>query len=94
MTKPNRPSFGRSKAVRRLDQFDTPPVALTPLFNHEPLLAGVKAVCEPFCGKGNLVVAMRERGLAVHASDIVDRDCPDSSVRDFFKMARRPVGCE
>ena len=28
----NRPSFGRALAVRGLDQFDTPPVALDPLF--------------------------------------------------------------
>ena len=38
----NRPSFGRSKSERGLDQFDTPPIALAPLFAHEPLLAGVK----------------------------------------------------
>ncbi len=31
MTKPRRPTFGRSKAVRGLDQFDTPPIALAPL---------------------------------------------------------------
>ena len=54
-----RPSFGRSRAVRGLDLFDTPPIALGPLFEHEPLLAGVTTVAEPFCGKGNLVIAMR-----------------------------------
>ena len=90
----NRPSFGRSKSERGLDQFDTPPIALAPLFAHEPLLAGVKAVCEPFCGKGNLVVAMRERGLTVHASDIEDRGCPDSTVLDFLAMTQRPWGCD
>ena len=63
------PSVARD-AVRGLDLFDTPPIALGPLFAHEPLLAGVTAVCEPFCGLGNLVVAMRARGLTVHASDI------------------------
>ena len=66
----SRPSLGRSLAVRGLDLFVTPPVALGPLFEHEPLLAGVTTVSEPFCGKGNLVVAMRERGLTVFASDI------------------------
>jgi hypothetical protein len=50
--KRRRPSFGRSKAERGLDQFDTPPIAVPPLFAHEPLLAGVKSVCEPFCGQG------------------------------------------
>ena len=61
---------------------------------HEPLLAGVTAVAEPFCGKGNLVIAMRARGLIVHASDIVDRGCPDSIVLDFLEMTERPVGCD
>jgi hypothetical protein len=89
-----RPSFGRTKAERGLDQFDTPPTALGPLFEHEPLLAGVTTVAEPFCGKGNLVIAMRQRGFVVHASDIEYRGCPDSTVLDFLKMAERPVGCD
>jgi hypothetical protein len=84
------PSFGRPRAVRGLDCFDTPPVALDPLWAHEPLLANVTRVCEPFCGKGNLVMAMRARGLTVFASDIVDRGCPDSTVLDFRKMTARP----
>jgi hypothetical protein len=87
------PSFGRPRAERGLDQFDTPPVALGPLFEHEPLLAGVTTVAEPFCGKGNLVVAMRERGLTVFASDILDRGCPGSTVLDFRAMTKRPPGC-
>ena len=51
-------------------------------------------VCEPFCGKGNLVLAMRARGLVVHASDILDRGCPDSTVLDFRAMTERPPGCD
>jgi hypothetical protein len=89
-----RPSFGRSKKERGGDWFDTPPIALDPLFAHEPLLTGVTAVCEPFCGKGNLVTAMRARGLTVHASDILDRGCPDSTVLDFLDMTSRPPGCD
>ena len=89
-----RPSFGRSKSERGLDQFDTPPIALEPLFAHESLLAGVKVICEPFAGKGNLVMAMRARGIAVHASDIQDRGCPDSTVLDFLEMTQRPEGCD
>ena len=89
-----RPSFGRSRAVRGLDLFDTPPIALGPLFAHEPLLAGVTTVAEPFCGKGNLVIAMRARGLTVIASDICDRGCPDSTVLDFRAMTARPPGCD
>ena len=93
-TPSRRPSFGRSRAVRGLDLFDTPPVALGPLFEHEPLLAGVATVAEPFCGKGNLVNSMRARGLAVFASDILDRGCPDSTVLDFLAMTARPPGCD
>ena len=92
--RPRRPSFGRSRAVRGLDLFDTPPIALGPLFAHEPLLAGVTTVAEPFCGKGNLVIAMRARGLTVIASDICDRNCPDSTVLDFRAMTTRPLGCD
>ena len=94
MTKRNRPSLGRSRAARGFDQFDTPPIALEPLFAHEPLLADVTRVCEPFCGLGNLVIAIRRRGLVVHASDIVNRGCPDSTVLDFFEMTERPPGCD
>jgi hypothetical protein len=89
----NRPSLGRTREQRGLDQFDTPPIALAPLFFHEPLLAGVTSVCEPFAGKGNLVMAMRGRGLVVHASDIEYRGCPDS-VLDFFEMTERPPDCD
>jgi hypothetical protein len=89
-----RPSFGRTREERGDDLFDTPPIALAPLFAHEPLLAGVAVVCEPFCDKGNLVVAMRERGLTVFASDISDRGCLGSTVRDFRAMTERPPGCD
>jgi hypothetical protein len=89
-----RPVLGRSKSERGLDQFDTPPIAPAPLFAHEPLLAGVTAVCEPFCGKGNLVTAMRARGFTVHASDVVSRGCPDSRVLDFWGMTERPTNCD
>ena len=51
-------------------------------------------VAEPFCGKGNLVIAMRARGLTVFASDILDRGCPDSTVLDFRAMTERPPGCD
>jgi hypothetical protein len=89
-----RPSFSRPRAVRGFDLFDTPPIALGPLFEHEPLLVGVTSVAEPFCGKGRLVIAMRERGLTVFASDILDRGCPGATVLDFRAMAERPPGCD
>ena len=87
------PSFARSLEVRGLDLFDTPQVALAPLFTHEPYLTTASSVCEPFAGKGNLVTALREHGRTVHASDILDRGCPDSTVQDFFTMTERPPGC-
>ena len=86
----NRPSFGRALSIRGFDLFDTPKEALDPLFVHEPLLAGVTSVSEPFCGKGNLVTAMRERGIKVFASDIFDRGCPYAGVFDFFDMTKAP----
>ena len=89
-----RPSFGRPKKVRGLDQFDTPPIALDPLFAHEPLLTGVTTICEPCCGRGNLVMAMRAKGIKVRASDIQYRGCPDSTVLDFLEMTRRPDDCD
>jgi hypothetical protein len=98
--KRGRPSFGRPRAVRGLDLFDTPPRALDPLFEHEPLLNGVRTISEPFAGRGNLVLAMRGRGIVVHAADILNRGCPDCAVRDFFAAGGRagrgvrPAGCD
>lgn len=89
----HRPSFGRSPSVRGYDLFDTPPKALGPLFAHEPLLQGVTSIGEHFAGIGNLVTPMRARGITVHASDILDRGCPDCSVEDFFAMTAPPPGC-
>jgi hypothetical protein len=94
MAKRQHVSHGRSKAKRGSDKFDTPATALAPLFVQEPLLADVTAVCEPFCGCGNLVVAMRLYGLTVYASDIEDRGCPGSELLDFLKMTHRPAGCD
>jgi hypothetical protein len=92
-SKCRRPSFGRPRAVRGFDLFDTPPHVLEPLFEHEPLLTGVSSICEPFCGLGNLVLVMRGRGIRVHAADILDRGCPASQVCDFFEMTGRPSDC-
>jgi hypothetical protein len=87
-----RPSFGRSRSARSLDCFDTPVTTLAPLFAHEPLLAGVSSVVEPFAGAGNLVVGMRARGLTVFAPDIAPRGCPGCIELDFLKMTARPAG--
>jgi hypothetical protein len=94
MTKRNRPSLGRPKRERGLNLHDTPPIVYQTLFEHEPLLAGVKVIGEFFCGKGNGVMAMRARGIKVYASDILDRGCPDSTVLDFRQMTQRPPDCD
>ena len=66
---------------------------MSPLFAHEPLLTGVTDIAERFVGKGNLAFAMRARGITVHAADILDRGCPNSSVKDFFAMTAAPPEC-
>ncbi len=48
------------------------------------------AVWEPACGRGDLVKPMRSLGLQVHASDLVDRGCPDSGVGDYFARTTSP----
>ena len=69
-TAPDRPprrqhiSHGRTLEQRGLDAFDTPVIGLAPMFIHEPLLAGVISVCEPFAGLGNPFQAMRARAAA------------------------------
>ena len=84
-----RPSLGRPLEERGNDEFDTPSIALNPLFAHEPLLWDVTHLDERFAGKGNLVIPMRSWGITVYASDISDRGCPNSTVQDFFQL-RRP----
>ena len=51
-----RPSLGRPLEERGNDEFDTPSIALNPLFAHEPLLWDVTHLDERFAGKGNLVI--------------------------------------
>jgi hypothetical protein len=57
------------------------------------LLIGVAETCEPCAGEGNLVYAMRARGITVHASDIIDRGCFNARVLDFFAMQAPPANC-
>ncbi len=42
-------------------------------------------IWEPMCGDGKgIVTPLRKRGYKVIASDIMDRGCPDATVKDFF----------
>jgi hypothetical protein len=49
------------------------------------------AVWEPACGAGDLVHPIRGAGLTCHASDLIDRGCPDSTTADFFACTGTPA---
>ena len=80
-----------SFAVRGDDFYASPteaPVAL--LENYEI----PKTVHEPACGDGAIVEVLRAAGHTVHASDLVDRGCPDSYVADFLAQKEPIPGVE
>ena len=41
---------------------------------------------EPACGNGAIVLPLREAGYTVHATDLVDRGCPDSRGETDFLL--------
>lgn len=43
-----------------------------------------KEVWEPACGQGHLADALKELGFKVRASDIIDRNYPNTEVIDFL----------
>lgn len=45
-------------------------------------------ILEPACGDGALVLPLRNAGFKVIASDLIDRQCPDSRVEDFLAPDR------
>lgn len=51
----------------------------------------VPSVWEPACGDGALVREIRAMGLKCHASDVIDRGCPDSWVADFYAARKSPA---
>jgi hypothetical protein len=63
-------SYNRMKS-KSVDDFQTPPSALDPLFPYLPL---DWKIWEPACGKGNLVNEFRERGYKVYGTDILTGD--------------------
>jgi hypothetical protein len=74
------------------DLYETPPVAVHALLGVERL---PKQVWEPACGPGSIVNELRNAGLTVFASDIVDYGCPDSRGGIDFLMERSvPDGVE
>jgi hypothetical protein len=65
----------------RGDCYDTPRVAVTALLKVEDLPA---RIWEPACGKGNIVLPLRQAGHEVVATDLNNRGCPDSVDRIDF----------
>lgn len=51
----------------------------------------VPEVWEPACGDGAMVREIRALGLKCHATDLVNRGCPHSSVSDFYAVSRSPA---
>lgn len=85
---------GNAKAAlneRGDDLYETPPVAVWALLQHEAL---PETVWEPACGPGSIVGVLRAAGKRVIATDLVDYGCPNSeSRRDFLFERAAPAGC-
>jgi hypothetical protein len=61
----------RTLAVRGLDQYPTPRIAVESLLNAEPdTLNTMARVWEPAAGEGNIAHVLRDNGIPVIASDI------------------------
>src|SRR5690606_11761190 len=72
------------------DLYETPEEAVWALLAVESV---PMSVWEPACGPGAIVRALRSSGRIVHATDLVEYDCPDShSRRDFLMETVKPVG--
>lgn len=71
-------------AARGLDAYFTPPEAIASLIAIERARMP-KAIWEPACGDGAIVLPLREAGFNVFASDIHDYGLPGTRVSDFLK---------
>lgn len=84
---------GNSRAPlseRRNDLYETPEEAVWTLLAIENVPT---SVWEPACGPGAIVRALRASGRIVHATDLVDYECPGSHARqDFLMETVLPVG--
>jgi hypothetical protein len=75
---------------RKDDLYETPPEAVHAPLKIEPL---PPVIWEPACGPGSIVGVLRAAGHKVHATDLVDRKCPDSlSGVDFLMETKLPEG--
>ncbi len=79
-------------AARGDDVYETPVEAVHALLEAEHL---PDSIWEPCCGSGAIVRVLRESGLRIHATDLVDHGCPASeSAIDFLLEQRAPDGIE
>lgn len=69
---------------RRGDCYDTPEVAVHALLRVEKL---PYYIWEPACGTGNIVLPLRKAGHWVYATDLNERNCPESTSRIDFLLS-------
>lgn len=83
---------GRAPLSERGDDlYETPSIATETLFRVERI---PRLVWEPACGPGAIVRVLRDHGVNVVATDLVDYGCPRSAGGfDFLKLRRAPVDC-
>jgi hypothetical protein len=70
------------------DLYETPTVAVHALLRVESL---PEVIWEPACGPGSIVRVLRGAGHKVHATDLVDYGCEDSTGGADFLMERAPA---
>jgi hypothetical protein len=80
-----------SHADRGDDFYATPRCAVDSLLAIEGKWLPRGTVWEPACGDGAIVLPLREAGHNVLASDLIDRGCPESNIRDFLSDGWRPM---
>jgi hypothetical protein len=79
-------------ADRKDDLYETPDVAVHALMRVENLPL---RLWEPACGRGAIVRVLRAAGHHVHATDLVDYSCEDSTHGvDFLMEQKAPEGVE
>jgi hypothetical protein len=77
-------------AVRALDLYETPTIAVEALLHAETLPL---CVLEPAAGRGAIVNVLRSHGHTVIASDVIDYGFPLDFVTDFLTTVLPPKGC-
>jgi hypothetical protein len=78
-------------AVRGLDLYETPAVAVEALLRAEVIPLGV---WEPAAGRGAIARVLQARGHDVVASDVHEHGFPLYFVGDFLAQERMPDGCD